>query len=348
MSKHRLLEVVFVTGLSLCAAIPGTMYAQQQPGPDLSVPPPPAKVGCYQYRPNGWKESPCAADAFVKAHYPHLKYSLAIQSTAKTSGSVKGQTVPLVFGEVKIYFDSVGSITDSKYGANAFSLQDNPNIFKGSNGQTDWVQFTVQSSPSAPDGLCIWNIDTATQKYTPLCVPVPRLRSGGFIPGDKPIIHAFSIPGYLQVMFWLPWEFPPGLPIPPWAVVAPDKYGLYGRWNEQSGWVLGFGDGSQLSFSSGVVWTRIAASSCQGDLGAGNNPKVLCPGQPEFKPSASVVDAAVTEEGNNLLPVIGAPPVHVPPLDWRNSDLVWIDFVATKSGKCPAGTSEPLCGVSAP
>jgi hypothetical protein len=310
------------------------------------IPLPPAKPGCYHHEPNGWKEIPCATDA-ERSQYPYLNHSLSILSTEKPSGPDKDHTLPVVYGEVKIFFDSVGSIKDDHYGPNAFSLQSNTNFFEGNNGHQDWVQFTDQSFPGKKDLLCIWNIDTTTQNYSRTCPqPVQTVRAGGFVSGDKPIIQAFSSPGLLTALFFLPWTQDGDSH--PYAAVAVDEYGLYGNWNEVSGWVLGYGDGSHLILSSAEVWTRIAASSCLGDTSADDNPKILCPGQPEFKSSAIVRNAGATAEGNNLFPVIGAPPANVPPLNWPNTDLVWMDFVSTTSGRCPAGTSGNLCTANNP
>jgi hypothetical protein len=56
--------------------------------------------------------------------------------------------------------------------------------------------------------------------------------------------------------------------------------------------------------------------------------------------------SGVTAESNNLLPVIGSPPPHLPPLSWSSPDLGFMNYVSTTTGKCPrADTKPPYCGL---
>ena len=307
--------------------------------PATTIPQPPAKQGCYQYTKDGWKEVPCATDAYIKAHYPHPQLQFALVSDAKSSGPDKGKTLPLVYGQVKLAFTSVGSIDDNKWGRDAFSIQNNTNLFIGGNGDTDGVQFAVQSRPNQPDGVCVWNVNVTTQDYSQtFCVSAPKVRAGGFSAGDAPKVQGMVLAGkLLAVVAYLPWA--QGGASFPWAMVSKDVYGLSGRWSEVSGSVLGFGGGSKLSFSSALVSTSVEGSTCAGDLGQAGEPQSPCAGQTEFKPSAYAGDWGDTEERNNLIPLIGAPGTHFPGVSWLNTDLARIRYCSTTTGTAPDGES---------
>ena len=62
--------------------------------------------------------------------------------------------------------DSSGSETDTSYGSNAWSVQDNTNFFKGNNGHTDWVQFAFQYFGSGTPNTCIWQVDVTVARAT--------------------------------------------------------------------------------------------------------------------------------------------------------------------------------------
>jgi hypothetical protein len=47
---------------------------------------------------------------------------------------------------VQAVFSTYSGESDSTWGSNAWSIQANTNFFTGSNGQTDWVQFTEQNN----------------------------------------------------------------------------------------------------------------------------------------------------------------------------------------------------------
>jgi hypothetical protein len=281
-----------------------------------SVPPPPAKAGCYHYGPSGWVEVSCATDAYVKEHYPHPDIQYGIASIATTTGK------PLAYGLVDITFNAVGSISDSQSGTNAFSIQNNTNGFTGSNGDLDIVQFVVQSKPGQPDGVCVWNVDVKTQNYAPTCVSAPNVRGGGITAGDEPKVQGFILPGHnIGVTAYLPWA--EGGASTPWAAVAGDTYDLADNWTEVSGAVLGFGNGSALTFSSADLWTEIAASTCPADTNPYANIPSSCPLQPLFYPFAQVSQpqGASTMETNNLV----SPPSS-PVITWPNNDLALLGY----------------------
>jgi hypothetical protein len=85
--------------------------------------------------------------------------------------------------------------------------------------------------------------------------------------------------------------------------------------------------------SYGGFLTFPVACQVQGRPGAG----------PPLKPNAFSTWPNVTAETNNLLPVIGNPPKHVPKLSWSHGGHVATVIVTeTRSGHCLAG-SAPLC-----
>jgi hypothetical protein len=326
------LALVPAQAQTIAPAPPAKTQTQAVARPTLV--PPPAKSGCYSFQGGAWTTVPCASAAYAKSHYPPMQLQYSVNSIAQPSGAAKGQTLPIVFGLVDLVFQTVGTATDNAFGANAFSIQTNPNVFTGNNGVVDGVQFTVQSKLGQPDGLCLWNINVATQNYTNVtCVPVVHARPGGIVVGDHPAVAGFVLgKGFLATVAVLPWSA--GGTTTAWAVVAADAFGLAANWNGVSGAPLGFGNGSALTFSSADVQTELAASSCIGDfvpIGNFSLAASLCPGKPQFQPAANVTlvgpgappSGIGTLETNNL----GLPPT--PTLTWINADLVTTTYVST-------------------
>jgi hypothetical protein len=298
-------------------------------------PPPPAKAGCFQYGPSGWKEVGCATEEYVRKHYPHLQLQNAIISTPPRGGGGTGS--PLVYGVVDLSFRAVGSITDNKFGANFFSIQNNTNIFTGNNGHNAAVQFAV-SHQSSESGVCVWNVDVTTQNYNTSCATVSNTRTGGFAAGDDPRIEGRVLPGgLLSVTAYLPWvQSGTSSPI---AVNGPDTYGLAANWTTATGAVLGFGNASKLTFSSADIWARIAVSTCQGDTSPTDNPGSSCPGQPQFKPSATVGLNSETQETNNLISL-----ATLPQIIWLNTGLAEIAYpLMVPFSGCQFPNGAPAC-----
>jgi hypothetical protein len=312
--------------------------------------PPPAKEGCYENKGAEWVETPCASDDYVKKHIaPHvLQY--AIQSDGRTSNGKTTAAQSLVFGMVWDQFVSVGSITDTLNGPDAFSIQNNTNLFKGKKGHTYGVQFTTQASPGNPDSVCITQADVTTQNYNnTTCINYPHPRAAGLKDGDYAVVEGWVRPGRkLSVEVLVSWSDQPST----WeGVTVSDAFGLIGQWTEVSGGPLGEQTplGSKvpavLDFSYAKITNTLAASTCSAqdfDYANVDNP---CPKQPAFKPSASVTEAgyplAGTFEGNNLeLP--SAPPTLV----WPNVDFVTTAFT-TKLDR-PAEAQCKLTGCSGP
>jgi hypothetical protein len=299
----------------------------------------PEDEGCYSYTASRWEVVPCATDDYVEAHYPHPELQFSLLSVPKTGKT--HHTVPLVYGVVLLTFEEVGTEKDSAAGAEAWSIQNNTNLFTGTNGHLDGVQFADQSDPNGPDGVCVWNVDVTTQDYSARkCVSVPRVRPGGFVKNDQAQVTGKVVSGdRLSVQAFLPWSGS----IASWGVVTKDKFGLAGHWTEVSGSVLGEGGSSKATFSSARVWTRLLAASCKNDNEIGTWGDLDCPSDAVLEPSAIASNAGNTGESNNLVPVIGKAPANEPTISWANKWAVYTDYVSTTTGDCPKDTSLPYC-----
>jgi hypothetical protein len=139
----------------------------------------PAKAGCYQHLPGStaWTEVPClSGDA--AAHIPHGDHGPWFgQSLSPGSTAVRGNG-----GVLSIELARYGTETDSKYGANRFSLQLNANQFTGANGDAIGVQFLYNAytyNGQQENVLDIQQNDATKQIYPPPQHPtsVPVLRN---------------------------------------------------------------------------------------------------------------------------------------------------------------------------
>jgi hypothetical protein len=132
-------------------------------------------------------------------------------------------------------------------------------------------------------------------------------------------------------------DFPnrvPGL----YAVVTADTYGLAGNWTDVTGGILGEENGSVATFKNAEVLTRIAASSCQGDVSA-DGP--ICPLLHPFSSTdVGFQTKSVTVETNNLTLVQQPLPA------FPNANLAVTDILA--SDNVPAGSPTATCLPSQP
>jgi hypothetical protein len=316
--------------------------ALQEPA---GIPPlPPSGEGCYRYADGGWQRVTCLTSAYVRKHLRHLELEDGIQTaTLSLTGTGQGYAgAPFLLSELQLNFLHVGSEHDSVLGPNTFSLQDNT-TFVGNNGDSDGVQFADQSRPSGPDAVCVWNVDITTQNYATgtSCVPAPlapRLHGPTIQTGDEPQVFGEVLPGdRLETVAFLPWTGAM------WSVVAPDEYGLgEGRWTNISGSVLGYQDGSKATFSSAEVQTSIVGSSCEQWTVTATG----CVG-PKLNPLAEPFYSGATEETNNLVPVIGEPPTHLPSVTyfggWARDYEAFVRYVSTTTGRCPGTTPSQVC-----
>jgi hypothetical protein len=303
------------------------------------MPAPPAKRGCYRRKNAVWLRVACDTPAYIRRHLRHPELEDGVASV-----SVKGSLGPsFKWGSVEPLFLSAGPETDTTYGPDAFSIQNNV-IFTGTNKQHDGVQFTDQSLPGQPDQVCVWQVDVTTQTYSPTCTSAPYVFPRGALSSMAPeITGVVERGGNIATEAFLPWSGAPFF----FATVTKDTYGLAGRWHNISGSILGFGASSHARFHSAEVMTYVQVSNCLGDTYSTINP---CPGTTTLKghvahsysPGPST-DGIGTEETNNLIPVIGLAPAHLPAMYWNNTDLGGIAYLSTTTGKCPSGTP-PLCG----
>jgi hypothetical protein len=319
-----------------------------------NLPAPPRQMGCYRYtRAGGWQRVTCLAPAYVKKHFgiPLAGTPGIQQGTALASGGFSQAGPPIVLSQVEA-FSRLGPPVESDTinGPGGYSLQDNTNTFIGTNRHLDWAQFVYQTTNGGTSGVaCIWQIDLTLpnhQGYSPTgCASGGDLGSSDVNSGASMCcVEGFELPGMLAMAV----SDVAGSAL---AAVWPDLNGLGNgdNWNQASGSILGVGGGSRAVFASGSEeQITLDASSCVTYGGFLTFP-VVCqvqgfPGAgPPLKPNAFSVWPTVTAEKNNLLPVIGNPPKHLPKLTWTHGGYVaHMTVTETRSGHCLSG-SGPLC-----
>lgn len=315
-----------------CAPAGASAATDTASGQQVKLPAPPALVGCYAYRDGSWHRRQCASQTYIARHIPHpeLLAGVGETSTDNASGAFDIGTVsatPIVGG----------SDTDSTYGAGYYSLQDNV-FFTGTNAHQDGVQFTDQSGGGIAN-TCVWQVDINTQTYTPACLPFPSS-----ITGRVTLVEGFALDHLLGVTVQTAKA---GVLL---SAIVPDLYGLGsgGRWNNNSGSVLGFGNGSKAVFTKTEERIGVNAASCLNATGpvAWTVPCTASPVKPAGYVGYSAGPlsyGAFTVESNNLLPVIGSLPAHLPALSYPNTHTASLTYVASTSGKCFRG-APPRCG----
>jgi hypothetical protein len=309
-------------------------------------PAPPQAAGCYRFNAtttniDAWRRVACDTPAYIKQHFPHPEVlsGVSVATGGKSAGGQTGAPIALSVLSAHPVDKQAGSETDSHYGANNYSLQDNA-FFKGSNGVEDGVQFTDQSYPSGSgynNGVCVWQVDIPTQNYTSNC---SNILAG---------LHVIMVEGTVEVGL-LTVGAEAQACCRAVAVEVPDLYGLGAgdRWDNSSGSILGYGNGSQAVFTKTEEAIDIQVSSCLDD-GGFIGYSVFCSGT--LKPNVAVAyspgpstSGYQTEETNNLVPVIGSPPGVLPtPVDYSfGGNAARIYYVATTTGRCWTGQA-PFC-----
>ena len=299
------------------------------------VPAPPAAVGCYRYINGGWFKVACETPAYIALHVPHPEVLSGIGGTFKTSTA--RFTVSVI--SAKPVDQQTGAESDSHLGANAFSLQDNE-FFAGSNGHADGVQFTDQTQAGS-NNVCVWQVDIITQSYNPTC---SHILSGHRVTYVEGVAQAGTLT--VAAASGSSWAV---------ATVVADTFGLGvgHRWNNSSGSILGYGGGSEAVFSRTEEAIGVEVSDCLNDAGFVGY-SVFCNG-PKLTSLAYVGYSAGpmtqigtkvynTVETNNLIPVTGNPPAHLPKpiLYFSGGYTAQIFYTATTTGKCWTGTA-PTC-----
>ena len=141
------------------------------------------------------------------------------------------------------------------------------------------------------------------------------------------------------------------------VVVAPDLYrlGSDNRWTNNSGSVLGEGTPPHAPAGAEAVFTTPTqeditdqVASCLNNDGFIDFSAIPCNAKP-IKPLAftgyspgPITAGDFTVETNNLIPVIGGPPAHLPAIEYPGPHTAQISYVATTTGTCVIGTP-PLC-----
>jgi hypothetical protein len=160
----------------------------------LSLPLPPARVGCHVFSEGAWREIPCASPEETR----RLRRPIALSIQDKQRWVRVGRdkfypvTLPMRLGAIDIELLSdptLGTVTDvltpggcpgvttTTSTANSFSIQLNTNTFTTSYRGTGWVQFVYQTIPGSGDYLCVWKVDVGVANatgnangYEPICV----------------------------------------------------------------------------------------------------------------------------------------------------------------------------------
>jgi hypothetical protein len=308
------------------------------PGTQLRIPPPPNELGCYRYSGNGWQRVTCDTQAYIKEHIPHPEVLAGLSGGVKVVRHQKETSGPIDVSVItaQLVDQQFTGEYDTTWGPDAASLQDNE-FFIGNNKQQDGVQFTDQTI-SGNNNVCVWQITIPTQNYTSNCNTI--------LGGDS--INAVEGAAYGGILTVAAASFGNGSAI---AVNVPDIYGLGvgHRWNNSSGGVLGYGGGSHAVYENTEMEIAEEVSSCLNDDGFIGF-SVFCT-NPKLKPGAYVsyspgpsTNGYQTLETNNLTPVIGSPPKHLPsPLTYvYGGYTAQTNYTVTSTGKCWTGVL-PYC-----
>jgi len=296
-------------------AVPGGIPSPRTLSP--KVPPPPRQPGCYLYSSDHWVSSRCLSSTTVLQQGPPPRVAVGKAPPGITFAGAQGSAAldgSYVF-DLGIN-DSSGSETDTSFGSNAWSVQDNTNVFAGNNGHKDWVQFAFQYFGSGTPNTCIWQVDVNVARATH--------NKQGYYPTGCYAMSAApeTIWGFDYHNIGLPFLGVETVTISgeTQASVYPDQFGLESgnNWNAASGGILGAGGGSQAVFSPG--WEEdqaVSVSDCDLYFDPICNQGKLPSGTSEFA-------SAVTGESSNL----STP--STPALTWVKGDhTAFVQFTSS-------------------
>jgi len=317
---------------------PHFVHPHSRPAAFKNAPKLPSVAGCYHLgKTNAWEKDTCLTPEYVKAHYPHPELEPGVEF-AQAAGA-KTSPIPVTGGAIDVGLQSIGSENDPTYGKGYFSVQLNTNAFTDSSGHSSATQFVdMHSQPTATtssDLVCIWNVDITAQQYPNTCHPElsgRAVRSGDFVAVQG--YQDFQQAGYLKMVFQLSWDSQNGT----YGVVAPDTYGLTktvngkGNWNELTGSILGYGNGSTANFTKTTLWVAIDTWNCQYD--ANTDCIGYDPGSWTWAATKPFVALwGLTEEKNNLKPSTtytnSTPASSLPALNCPGWNGCYIEYTET-------------------
>jgi hypothetical protein len=298
------------------------------------LPSPPARIGSYRYHRGAhhrgadavaaWRRSHNDSGAYVSQHFPRAEVLAGVNPIIDRGSAPIAVSVTIAYPIL-----GPGTDTDTRYGYGAHSIQNNV-FFDGNNGQLDADQFTDQILGDGDHAACVTQAVVDTQKYTINCSTVnfsPVSLVEGWTDNGTLGVAVADRSGDSSV-----------------AVVTHDIYGLgsYDRWNNSSGSILGLGLGSEAVFGDRTQEEiGIESGGCPDDAGFIKFSITCGPDKLNgltstgYSPGDS--GGGNTKETNNLVPVIGDPPAHLPPQEYFGSTIAQISYVATMSGDCLTG-----------
>jgi hypothetical protein len=212
---------------------------------------------------------------------------------------------------------------------------DGPNIDQDRGvGRVHGAECSPAEVHGSTQAACITQVDTTTLIYNIQCASVSinpvQMVEGWADNGDLGVAVA-SRSGSQAV-----------------ALEVPDEYGLGSddRWTNSSGSILGLGKGSEAVFGDKTEESiAIEVGACLDNAGfikfavTCGADKLSHATETGYSPGNP---AGQTQETNNLIPVIGQPPAHLPAQEYFGNTIAQINEVATMSGNCLSG-SPPYC-----
>jgi hypothetical protein len=342
------------------------------------LPAPPTQPGCYIGTLNGWAAVACNDPATIFPGFQRFQIGhdgVTSQSSSVDGGFQPA--VPLVYGQVQTMVTVPGTevnlplvdggvATDGGVN-NQWGVQANTNFFQCNVNHRCAVQYVVVTDGvSGNSAVCVVSADGTSQIYSNTCVGVngtsttaggisfgANTRKGPLQPFDFANVAGFAFTQggqpFVATVAQFSWvssqdavpksevDLPnriPGL----YSVVAPDVDGLSGKWTDVTGGIIGEINGSFAQFSNTQVFTRVVASSCQGDV-LPNGP--TCPGQPLLTSSNVLfTSSSPTVESDNLSLV------QMPVVTFPNVNMAVIDMIG--STNVPAGSPTATCLASSP
>jgi hypothetical protein len=344
--KTSITRIAVSAALALAATVGAAATASAQ---NRTIPLPPAEPGCYRFTNDEWIRAACDSDEYIASHIPHPEVEIGIGEISGHDGSM-----PSHFSSSTVRVDQfqlgseedVNPVTGSpERGPNAYSIQTNIG-FIGDNGVQDAVQFTDQAEPfsslpgfSFMNNVCIWQINVATQKYSPTCLSLA-------LPEILTQVQGLNL-GHGQLATFATLDGDDPL----LAVVATDKYDLATaeRWTNVTGGLLGFGGGSEAHFAGtgGIARESVSAATCinEDPLAPYTFSGTQCSESEQLDSRAARIVSPSeatqwisTVETTNLEPVTKTPNVTFP-----NAWAAELRYAWTKDGKCPGDTKPPLC-----